>query len=122
MIGVALSLIIMGLAPASLVFSAGYFLLGATSIVSWTGLSTLAVNLSPRHRGTASSLFGSARFLALAVCPLWFTPLYQSVAMPSIFFTSAIFAIILIIPLALLLLRGGYDEMPLAEAQGTQSS
>jgi MFS family permease len=122
MIGVALSLIIMGLAPASLVFSAGYFLLGATSIVSWTGLSTLAVNLSPRNRGTASSLFGSARFLALAVCPLWFTPLYQSVAMNAIFFTSAIFAIILIIPLALLLLRGSHDEMPIAAAQGTQCS
>jgi hypothetical protein len=58
----------------------------------------------------------------LAVCPLWFTPLYQSVAMNAIFFTSAIFAIILIIPLALLLLRGSHDEMPIAEAQGTQSS
>ncbi len=120
MIGVALSLVIMGLAPSWPVYAVGSFLLGATSIVAWTGLATLAVNLAPSHRGTASSLFGSARFLALAVCPLWFTPLYQSVAKTSIFFTSAIFSIILIIPLALLLLRGGHSELPHTEAQGAQ--
>lgn len=107
MFGVALSLIIMGMAPSTLIFSAGNFLLGATSIVAWTGLSTLAVNLAPRHRGTASSLFGSARFLAMAVCPLWFTPLYQSVAMTAIFYASAVFSLLLLVPLAILAMRGG---------------
>ena len=63
------------------------------------------MNLSSRHRGTASSLFGSARFLALAVCPLWFTPLYQSVAMPAIFFASAAFGVALLLPLAMLAAR-----------------
>jgi MFS transporter, ACDE family, multidrug resistance protein len=105
MIGVALSLGIMGIASSTLVFAAGNFLLGATSTVAWTGLSTLAVSLSSRHRGTASSLFGSARFLALAVCPLWFTPLYQSVAMPAIFFASAAFGVALLLPLAMLAAR-----------------
>ncbi|HEX7101115.1 MAG TPA: MFS transporter [Nitrolancea sp.] len=107
MIGVALSLTIMGMASSWIVFAVGNFLLGATSIVAWTGLSTLAVNLAPRHRGTAASLFGSARFLALAVCPLWFTPLYQSVAMTAIFYASAIFALVLLVPLTVLALRGG---------------
>lgn len=119
MFGIALSLIIMGMAPSSLVFSAGNFLLGATSIVAWTGLSTLAVNLAPRHRGTASSLFGSARFLAMAVCPLWFTPLYQSVAMTAIFYASAIFALVLLVPLTILSMHGRRDEISLAEAQSS---
>jgi len=107
MVGVALSLVIMGLGPSWALFAVGNFLLGATSIVAWTGLSTLAVNLAPGHRGTASSLFGSARFLALAICPLWFTALYQSVAMTAIFYASAIFSLALLIPLAVLSLRGG---------------
>jgi MFS family permease len=122
MIGIGISLVIMGLGPSWPVFIVGNFLLGATSIVAWTGLSTLAVNLAPRHRGTASSLFGSARFLAMAVCPLWFTPLYQSVAMNSIFFASAIFALALLVPLTILSLRVGRGEMSLTEAQSTQSS
>jgi len=122
MIGVALSLIIMGLAPTWPVYVIGNFLLGATSIVAWTGLATLAVNLAPSHRGTASSLFGSARFLALAVCPLWFTPLYQSVAMSAIFYASATFAIALLVPLTVLSLRGRREGMSLAATQRAQSS
>ncbi len=105
MVGVALSLVLMGASPNAAGFVAGNFLLGASSIMAWTGLSTLAVNLAPRHRGTASSLFGSARFLAMAVSPLWFTPLYQSVANASIFFVAASSAILLLLPLVLLRMR-----------------
>lgn len=102
MIGVAGSLVLMGASPSALVFVAGNFLLGATGILAWTGLSTLAVNLAPDHRGTASSLFGSARFLAVAVSPLWFTSIYQSISMSSIFYVSAASAIALLIPLMVL--------------------
>ncbi|MGA7670356.1 MAG: MFS transporter [Nitrolancea sp.] len=105
MVGVAVSLVLMGASPNAGGFVAGNFLLGASSIMAWTGLSTLAVNLAPRHRGTASSLFGSARFLAMAVSPLWFTPLYQSVANASIFFVAASSAILLLLPLVVLRMR-----------------
>ena len=84
-LGVAITLVLMGAAPSPFWFTVGNFLMGATSIITWTGLSTLAVNLAPQHRGTASSLFGSARFLAMAISPIWFTTLYQRVSMPSIF-------------------------------------
>ncbi len=105
MFGVAGSLVLMGLTTSPVGFAVGNFLLGATSILVWTGLSTLAVNLAPQHRGAASSLFGSARFLAMAVSPLWFTPLYQSVAMTSIFYTAAASAVLLMVPLAVLRAR-----------------
>jgi MFS family permease len=102
MLGVAASLVLMGVAPSALWFTTGNFLLGATSILAWTGLSTLAVNLAPLHRGAASSLFGSARFLAMAVSPLWFTTLYQSVSMSSIYYASALSAVLLLLPLGFL--------------------
>ncbi len=98
-VGVAGALLLMGLAPSPLWFTVGNFLLGATSILAWTGLSTLAVNLAPQHRGAASSLFGSARFLAMAISPLWFTSLYGRFSMHSIFIVSAISALLLVVPL-----------------------
>ncbi len=98
-VGVAASLVLMGMAPTPLWFTLGNFLLGATSILVWTGMSTLAVNLTPQHRGAASSLFGSARFLAMAISPLWFTSLYERILMPSIFYVSAASALLLVIPL-----------------------
>ncbi len=102
MIGVAGSLVLMGASPSALGFVAGNFLLGATGILAWTGLSTLAIDLAPLHRGTASSLFGSARFLAMAVSPLWFTSIYQSISLSSIFYVSAGSAAVLLIPLMVL--------------------
>ncbi len=102
MVGVAVALVLMGMSPSPAGFVAGNFILGATSIMAWTGLSTLAVNLAPRHRGTSSSLFGSARFLAMAISPLWFTSVYQSVSMSSIFYVAAASAIVLLLPLMVL--------------------
>jgi ACDE family multidrug resistance protein len=101
-IGVALSLLLMGMATSTAWFTAGNFLLGMCSTLCWTGLSTLTVTLAPQHRGAAASLFGSARFFAMAISPLWFTALYQSVALSSIFYVSAASAIVLLVPLAYL--------------------
>lgn len=101
-IGIALSLMLMGAAPSPEAFALGNFLLGASSTLGWTGLSTLTVTLTPLHRGAASSLFGSARFFAMAISPLWFTSLYQSVATSSIFYVSAASALLLLAPLAYL--------------------
>jgi predicted MFS family arabinose efflux permease len=102
MIGVALSLVLMGISSSPAGFVLGNFLLGAASILAWTGLSTLAVNLAPEHRGAASSLFGSARFLAMAISPLWFTAMYQSISTSSIFYVAALSAVLLLVPLAAL--------------------
>lgn len=110
MIGVAFALVVMGVSPSPGAFVVGNFLLGATSILAWTGLSTLAVNLAPEHRGAASSLFGSARFLAMAISPLWFTSLYQSIAMSSIFYVAAASAVVLLVPLTVLRSRQAAPE------------
>lgn len=100
MVGVAGALVVMMAATSPWSFAAGNFLLGVTGIVAWAALNTLAVEAVPEHRGTASSIFGSAKFLVQAIAPLWFTPLYQSVAPRSIFAVSALLAIALLAPLA----------------------
>lgn len=102
MIGVALSLVVMALAPGALVFAAGNLLLGVTGIIAWTALNTLVLRAVPEHRGTAASIFGSAKFLAQGVAPVWFTPLYQSVGPRSIWGVAALLALALLAPLSAL--------------------
>lgn len=98
--GVAVSLAIMTLAPSAQLFAAGNFLLGVSGINAWAALNTLVVSATPEHRGTASSVFGSAKFLAQAVAPIWFTPLYQHAGPRSIFGLSALLALAVLPPLA----------------------
>jgi MFS transporter, ACDE family, multidrug resistance protein len=104
MIGVAASLVFLGMTPSPFWFAVGNFLLGAFGIAAWAALNTLVVGAMPSHRGTASSIFGSTKFLAQAISPVWFTPLYDTIDPSMIFYVAAMMAVLLLIPL--LLLRG----------------
>jgi MFS transporter, ACDE family, multidrug resistance protein len=107
MTGVAGSLVFLGIAPGVIWFGVGNFLLGASGIAAWAALNTLVVQAMPSHRGTASSIFGSAKFMAQAVSPLWFTPLYETDMPALIFYVAGIMGVALLIPLVLL--RGRAD-------------
>ena len=102
MAGIAGALILLGLAPGEYWFAAGNFLLGAFAIAAWASLNTLVVQAMPSHRGTASSIFGSTKFLAQAVSPIWFTPLYEQIDPTMIFYVAAVMAALLLLPLAIL--------------------
>lgn len=107
--GIAAALVLLGLAPGEFSFAAGNFLLGGFGIAAWASLNTLVVQAMPTHRGTASSIFGSTKFLAQAVSPIWFTPLYDTVDPVMIFYVAAFMAVLLILPLTLLRGRLGPD-------------
>lgn len=107
MTGIAVALILLGLSPGEYWFAAGNFLLGAFAIAAWSSLNTLVVQAMPSHRGTASSIFGSTKFLAQAVSPVWFTPIYETINPAMIFFVAALMAILLLLPLAILRTRIG---------------
>ncbi len=102
MAGVGVSLFFLGIAPTEIWFAIGNFVLGAFGIAAWASLNTLVVQAMPSHRGTASSIFGSTKFLSQAISPLWFTPLYESIAPEMIFYVAALMAILLLVPLVLL--------------------
>lgn len=112
MAGIAGALILLGLAPGEYWFAAGNFLLGAFAIAAWASLNTLVVQAMPSHRGTASSIFGSTKFLAQAVSPVWFTPLYDSIDPTMIFYVAALMAVLLLLPLGILHGRLGQDDVP----------
>ncbi len=107
--GIAAALVLLGLAPGEISFAAGNFLLGGFGIAAWASLNTLVVQAMPTHRGTASSIFGSTKFLAQAVSPIWFTPLYDTVDPVMIFYVAAFMAVLLILPLTMLRGRLGPD-------------
>lgn len=109
MLGVALSLILLALAPSPLAFAGANLLYGVAAVYAWTALNMLVVEAVPAHRGTVSSIFGAARFYAMGVAPLWFTPLYQSLGARSIYPISAVFALALLPPL--LRLRGHHARV-----------
>jgi MFS family permease len=98
-IGMALSLVLMGVAPSPLVFALGNALLGGFGIGTWAALNTLAIRAVPEIRGTVSSYVGSAKFLVRGIAPFWFTPLYELAGPRSIFFASALLAALLLLPL-----------------------
>ena len=100
--GMALSLVLMGLAPSPLAFAVGNFLLGGFGIGTWAALNTLAIRAVPELRGTVSAYFGSAKFLVRGVSPLWFTTLYELAGPRSIFFAAALMAVLLLVPLVAL--------------------
>jgi MFS transporter, ACDE family, multidrug resistance protein len=112
MSGIAVALVLLGQAPGEYWFAAGNFLLGAFGIAAWASLNTLVVQAMPTHRGTASSIFGSTKFLAQAVSPVWFTPLYENVDPAMIFYVAAVMAVLLLLPLAILRGRLGQDLSP----------
>jgi MFS transporter, ACDE family, multidrug resistance protein len=112
MIGIAFALILLGLSPGEYWFAAGNFVLGAFGIAAWASLNTLVVQAMPSHRGTASSIFGSTKFLAQAVSPVWFTPLYDAVDPTMIFYAAAVMAVLLLLPLAILRGRLGHALAP----------
>jgi MFS transporter, ACDE family, multidrug resistance protein len=109
MSGVAGALALLALVPGEVSFAAGNFLLGGFAIAAWASLNTLVVQAMPSHRGTAASIFGSTKFLAQAVSPVWFTPLYDSVDPVMIFYGAAIMALLLLVPLTVLRRRLGPD-------------
>ncbi len=100
--GMALSLVWMGMAPSPLAFAIGNFLLGGFGIGTWAALNTLAIRAIPEIRGTVSAYFGAAKFLVRGVSPLWFTTLYELAGPRSIFFASALMAVVLLAPLVAL--------------------
>jgi MFS transporter, ACDE family, multidrug resistance protein len=102
MAGIGLSLIFLGVAPSPIWFAVGNFILGGFGIAAWASLNTLVVHALPSHRGTASSIFGSTKFLSQAVSPLWFTPLYEAIAPEMIFYVAALMAFLILIPLFML--------------------
>jgi predicted MFS family arabinose efflux permease len=110
MAGVGASLVFLGMVPTPFWFAVGNFLLGVFGIATWAALNTLVVQAMPSHRGTASSIFGSTKFLAQAVSPAWFTPLYGTIDPSSIFYVAALMAILILIPLALLRGRVQFGE------------
>lgn len=109
MVGVTLTLVLMGLATSPMLFAMANFLLGAASIYAWSALNTLAIRAVPAHRGTAASIFGSSKFLAQGISPIWFTPLY-AFGPTSIFYVSAVMALALLLPLAALYARAGHQQ------------
>lgn len=112
MTGVGGALVVLGMAPGEFWFAAGNFLLGAFGIAAWASLNTLVVQAMPSHRGTAASIFGSTKFLAQAVSPVWFTPLYDTVDPVMIFYIAALMAVLLLLPLAILRGRLGQEQSP----------
>jgi MFS transporter, ACDE family, multidrug resistance protein len=114
MTGVAFALVLLAVAPGEYWFAAGNFLLGAFAIAAWASLNTLVVQAMPTHRGTAASIFGSTKFLAQAVSPVWFTPLYDTVDPAAIFYVAALMAILLLLPLAILRSRPEQGNSPAA--------
>ncbi|MBX6341336.1 MAG: MFS transporter, partial [Thermomicrobiaceae bacterium] len=99
---VATTLALLGLAPGPALFAVDYFLVGVSGVTAWSALNTLVLQSAPSFRGTASSIFGSARFFAQGIAPAWFTPLYGAVGPRSIFFVAALLAAALVGPLAAL--------------------
>lgn len=114
-VGMAASLILMAISPTPLLFAGANFLLGATGIFAWTSMSMLTVLMVPSHRGTASSIFGSARFMAQGISPFWFTPLYQSIGPRSVFVIAAACAMAVLIPLAALQSRQRSSTIPVGQ-------
>jgi MFS transporter, ACDE family, multidrug resistance protein len=109
-LGIAGALVMLGLAPGEYWFAAGNFVLGGFAIAAWASLNTLVVQAMPTARGTASSIYGSTRFLAQAVSPLWFTPLYEGLNPAMIFYVAALMAVLLLVPLAILRGRLGPER------------
>lgn len=98
-IGVAVSLLLMALAPSPWLFAGANFLLGVTGIFVWTSLSMFTVRMVPTHRGAASTISGSARSTATGLSPFWFTPLFQIVGPRSVFVAAAVCSLSMLIPL-----------------------
>lgn len=95
----ALGFTIMILAFALLSFSSSVghhagslAVLGVGTAITWSALLTLTVEVLPKQRGTTSSLFNGARFFGYALAPLIFAPMYASLGMRSIYYSSIILA------------------------------
>jgi len=63
--------------------------LGAVMAFGWVGIVTLSVEILPDKRGTASSLFNSARFFGYALAPQLFAVLFVSHGMGAVLALSA---------------------------------
>ena len=74
------------------------FLYGALSTVAVTALNTLIVEVDPSKRATASSIYGSLRFLGFALAPALLYPAYK------VYLFEGIVSICLLIMLASLVL------------------
>lgn len=95
-------ILVMTLAPHPVPFGAGYLGLGLAAMLTWTAISTLAVQAAPDYRGTASAWFLSARFLVQGLAPALYTPIYSTLGPRAVFGVSAVIAFSALVPLALL--------------------
>ena len=70
------------------------FLLGVFGSFSMTPLNTLAVEVNPKLRGTASSIYNSLRFIGYALAPVLPFPIYARYGISSIFMMNLFLALI----------------------------
>ena len=89
--------------------------LGVGAAITWSALLTLTVEVSPKERGTTSSLFNGARFFGYALAPIFFAPVYMSLGIRSIYLASIILAMGALV--VTLLIRLNHRELRFSESQ-----
>jgi ACDE family multidrug resistance protein len=80
------------LSTTSLDYLAGLAVLGSGVQFVWSALLTLTVEISPRNRGTVSSIFNSFRFFGYALAPAIFAPIYVALGIGAVMIGGIIIA------------------------------
>ena len=87
---------ILYLSKSTVEYVLGLVVLGSGIQLVWSALLTLTVEISPRNRGTVSSIFNSLRFFGYALAPVLFAPIYVSQGFDAVVIGGMVIALLAI--------------------------